>query len=601
MKKRNRTLDNISSKIHELEKQGFTPIGISYLDDGGSKPGGDIQNISAGIVSTFSDGGQIGRTLSKIEKSVIPLKVNMEITEFVPDSAMKKNNLFRNNAIPVVYEGVGTEGKGYIPWGAGNRLPNFIFHTAYSLPYTARSLQFQRDEIVGLGVEFKYRCNTYVNGELKTKEIPYKDAGEWLLGKIRSLGEKIRSKNPDGQMVVDMLNIQSGGEMKLGSDEYELRRLEEEYRTWERVSKEVQEFEQNNDLHKHEMACMTDFVAMEMYYPLIGLSRGKPGTDWEPKIVSIRHIPCVAARVEEMDENRNINFVYYSDRWREYSDTVFTCISPKKNEIVDYPALPEMGTLAKLRNIVERKKKVGVRSRPTWFCLPRRMPSMNSLYYTRPTWWSIYTSMAYDYAATLIADRAAARRNATMWGKIIMVNHEYLQQLWNARGCDTAEKREMLRQELKKNIDNFLRKRDNNGATAMFESVLSPDGNTLWDSIKIVDVPMNSNAVADANKTELSEISNVIFLAMGIHTLLIGNDINSTGNSGTAHRELDLLKQKQLAPMLNDYLSFLNFIRDWNDWDPKHGVWRGLQMSLTTLDSSKTGTKTIDSNGEAQN
>ena len=483
----------------------------------------------------------------------------------------------------------------------GNRLPNFIFHTAYSLPYTARSLQFQRDEIVGLGVEFKYRCNTYVNGELKTKEIPYKDAGEWLLGKIRSLGEKIRSKNPDGQMVVDMLNIQSGGEMKLGSDEYELRRLEEEYRTWERVSKEVQEFEQNNDLHKHEMACMTDFVAMEMYYPLIGLSRGKPGTDWEPKIVSIRHIPCVAARVEEMDENRNINFVYYSDRWREYSDTVFTCISPKKNEIVDYPALPEMGTLAKLRNIVERKKKVGVRSRPTWFCLPRRMPSMNSLYYTRPTWWSIYTSMAYDYAATLIADRAAARRNATMWGKIIMVNHEYLQQLWNARGCDTAEKREMLRQELKKNIDNFLRKRDNNGATAMFESVLSPDGNTLWDSIKIVDVPMNSNAVADANKTELSEISNVIFLAMGIHTLLIGNDINSTGNSGTAHRELDLLKQKQLAPMLNDYLSFLNFIRDWNDWDPKHGVWRGLQMSLTTLDSSKTGTKTIDSNGEAQN
>lgn len=592
MKKRNRILDTVSSRVKELEKQGYEAIGMSFVK-------GKAEDISPGLVDTFPSEGRVGKVLSSIAKGVDPSRQNVEMLEFKPDSEMVANNLFRNNAVPVLYEGVGSDGKGYIPWGAGNRLPNFIFNTAYSLPYTARSLQFQRDEIVGLGVQFNYRITTYTNGELRTREIPYQDAGTWLEERIAEIRNKIRLRNPE-QFTVNMMNLGSSGKPAPGTEESRLAKLEEEYSTWQRVSAEVREFCENNDLHKHELACMTDFVAMEMYYPLIGLSRGKPGADWEPKIVSIRHIPCVSARVEEMDENRRINFVYFSDRWREYSDSAYTCIKPSLNEIVAYPALPEMGAMSHLRNIVSRKKKVGVRSRPTWFCMPRRMPSMNSLYYTRPTWWSIYTSQAYDYAATLIADRAAARRNATMWGKIIMINHEYLVQLWNANGCDTAAKRKALREQLKKNIDDFLRKRDNNGATAMFETVVAPDGHTLWDSVKIVDVPMNNHAIADANKTELSEISNVIFLAMGIHTLLIGNDITSTGNSGTAHRELDLLKQKQLSPMLTDYLSFLNFIRDWNNWDPAHGVWRGLQMSLTTLDNSKTGIKRITNDGETQ-
>lgn len=601
MNKRNKTLDSISARVKELEKKGYEPIGMAYSKEKG-------ENVySNGMVATFSDGGELNAALKRIADGKAPDERNREMLEFTMPANIEQNNgAFRNGAIPVVFENVGSDGKGYIPWGAKNRLPNFIFNTAYSLPYTARSLQFQRDLIVGLGVEFNYRYSYMAGGKLHTHEIPYKDAGCWLLGRIAELRQQISRENPSDEdegpvAVIDFEQMTAETkEDKPGTPKYELRKLEGQYETWLRVNREVMEFTQNNDLLKHEMACMTDFVAMEMYYPLLGLSRGKPGEDWNPKIVSLRHIPCVAARVEEMDENRRSNYVYYSDRWREYSDGGYTCLNPKANEIVAYPTLSEMGGLAELSDIVRRKKKVGVRSRPTWFCMPRKMPSMNALYYTRPTWWSIYTSQAYEYAATLIADRAASRRNATMWGKIIMVNHEYLVQLWNANGCDTADKRMALRNELKSNIDNFLRKRDNNGATAMFEKVLSPDGSTLWDSIEIVDVPMNNHAVADANKTELSEISNVIFLAMGIHTLLIGNDITSTGNSGTAHRELDLLKQKQVAPMLCDYLSLLNFIRDWNDWDPEHGVWRGMQMSITTLDNSKTGTKKVNNRGETQ-
>ena len=72
MKKRDETLDNIPSKIHELEKQGFTPIG-AYLDDGGSKPGGDIKN-SVPAVAPSPTSSRIGRTFSKIEKLSHPVK-----------------------------------------------------------------------------------------------------------------------------------------------------------------------------------------------------------------------------------------------------------------------------------------------------------------------------------------------------------------------------------------------------------------------------------------------------------------------------------------------------------------------------------------------
>ena len=121
----------------------------------------------------------------------------------------------------------------------------------------------------------------------------------------------------------------------------------------------------------------------------------------------------------------------------------------------------------------------------------------------------------------------------------------------------------------------------------------------MWDSVKIIDVPLNKNENVSANKTELTEISNVIFMAMGIHSALIGNEINAgSSTGGTFQRELDLLKQKQVAPMQKDYLELLNFIRDFNDWDSAHGEWRVNTMSLTTLDASKTGTTVVNDKGE---
>jgi hypothetical protein len=596
MSKKNKTLDTIRAEVQKLQGEGFEPLGMSYTDkEGNLYPDSAMPESGVFEVTSKTD-----LTLESVRNGKNPVDYAQELFEFKPNPSEKEDSpLFRQTVIPVKYANVGTPNLGYIPWGPSNNLPNFIFDTGYSNPYIARSLQFMRDQITGLGVEFVYRWSRYSNGTVVTSEIPYSEAGPLIRGRIAELEAQLgiapnEIEDADLVQVVDF-NRQPVTP-KPGSPRYELNKLYADYETWERVNEEVQDFCRNNNLYKHQLACMTDFVAMDMYYPLIGLSRGEPGKEWKPKIVSIRQIPCVAARLEEMDEKRVSRHVYYSDRWRAKNG--YLGLLPKLNEIVAYPALPETNLMGELRSVVNKKKRVGVRSRPTWFCVPRRMPAMNALYYTRPTWWSVYTSQIYEYASTLIADRAAARRNSTMWGKIIMINHEYLASLWAANGCTDEQSKMAFRRKLKENIDNFLKNRNNNGATVMFESVVSPNGNEMWDSVRIIDVPFADKQVTQANKTELSEISNVIFLAMGMHSLLMGNEIAASATGGTAQRELDLLKQKQLAPMQKDYLDFLTFVRDWNDWDPTHGAWRSRQMSLTTLDASKTGTAVVDGSGE---
>ena len=597
--KDNPVIKELQKEVAALKQQGYEEVAMSYPTENG---GFDTYIVGG---EGFGYENELMKNYVGISKVSTPQREFVQISsDFEPQAALPKDSpLFQKRIIPVDVDGCGSKGKGYVPWGAQNRLPNFIFQTAYSLPYIARSLSYTRDTIVGLGCEFMYRFTRYSGGTVTTKMIPYKDAGVLIRHRIMELMQQLSDgDNGEGEATVNFssftLNSKKETAPKPGTLEFELQLLQKDYEVWEKVNAEVTEFCKINSISKHMTKCMTDFVPLEMYFPIISLEVGLPGEEWKPKISKISSIDCVATRVEEMDDEHEINYVYHSDVWRGYGG--YELLLPKSDQIVAYAALPENNPLEVLRDIVHKKRNNGVRSRPLHFCIPRRMPSMNSLYYTQPTWFSVYTSKLYDYAFTMISDRAAAKLNGTMFGKLIFVNKDYMESLMAANGCKTKEERLAFRKKFKDNIDQFLKDRRNNGATAMFDTFVSPNGE-LWDSIKIVDVPLNADNVT-ANKTELTEISNAIFLTMGLHSAVIGNDISASGSSGgTVHRELDLLKQKQLSPMQKDYLDFLNFIRDFNDWDPEHGEWVSKQMSLTTLDASKTGTTTITGDGQKLN
>ena len=89
-------------------------------------------------------------------------------------------------------------------------------------------------------------------------------------------------------------------------------------------------------------------------------------------------------------------------------------------------------------------------------------------------------------------------------------------------------------------------------------------------------------------QTELEELSNIVFLALQIHSVLIGNSIGASSSGGTQQREMYELKKLLTVPTQRLLLKPYYVARDFNGWD-EHLEWEIGQMTLTTLDRNKNG------------
>jgi hypothetical protein len=286
-----------------------------------------------------------------------------------------------------------------------------------------------------------------------------------------------------------------------------------------------------------------------------------------------------------MDSNLRINHVYYTERWRKDATAELDA-----REIVAYPAVQNKTMLGGWKNIVARNQRTRLKDRPAWVACPIRYPSPNP-YYPRAAWWSIFSSMVYNYANTLVIDKAIARQNSTMWSKIIFIDQDYLARIFDLQGAETPEEQEKSRNDIHNRVNNLLQQKENNGKTLLMDKYMGPDGKTVQYSIEIVDVPQPASGAE--TKDELEEISSIIFFAFGVHPALIGAVPGKSGSTGgTYQRELILIKQNLLDPARSLYLKFLQNIASFNGWD-KHAVWKISDLVLTTLDRSKTGTEEV--------
>lgn len=521
-------------------------------------------------------------------------------------SAHKTFGMFdskQSNPKPV--EHAGTPGLGYIPWGPDNDLPNKIYNLVASLPYTAAAIKFLIDLTVGRGPKLMYKWARYAGGTVEEKLIPYEHAGVLLRNRIRELRNELENRNassgnngrgesslpPLGSSIhwYDAVVPQSendGNNPEPGTLEYEIKQLEEDYKTWEEVLPEHERFVSENNLTLHFLECMTDYMHMDIYLPTIGFEIGKAG-EWSPKIRAVDRIPDVCGRLEQMDNMLRVNYVYYSEKWRQDSTAELG-----GREIVAYPAVQNKTMLNGWRNIVEKNKRTRVRERPSWVACPVRYPSMQNPYYPRPPWWSIFTSMVYNYASTLVVDKAIARENAVMWSKLIFIDQDYLARICDMEGAETPEEQEKIRNDIYNRVNKLLQNKENNGKSLMMDKYVAADGKTVHYSIEIVDVPQPASG-ADT-KDELEEISSIIFFAFGVHPALIGATPGKSGSTGgTYQRELMLIKQNLLDPARSLYLKFLQNIYAFNKWDSDHAVWKVADLVLTTLDRSKTGTEEV--------
>lgn len=567
-----------------------------------------------------------------------------------PNKAEKRGGgMFASVGNEKIVAKCGTEGKGYMEWGSGNRLPNTIALLTSLLPYTAAGVKFNTDTASGLGPRPKYRYSYYANGALVTKEIDYSEAGNYLEGKLIEahsalsvfyktcrdngvdLSKQLRTPSKksddddsqtlsaaaDDNITASAFGSQpegekdSNGNLTVTDAEIRVNQAIEQkllkqtadaelaYSVWERTNKEVSNFVKQNNLDLILLQLFNDMCHMGICFPELGLEQQalQQSTElWKPRITSVGYHSCLTCRLERMDEKNRINYVYVSNRWLDQTSMTVSTIC---GEIDAVPALDPQRPFASLQEKVvdtrlkaanEKKqgRTVAPKDRPTRFILPQFYPTLGRPYYPQPSWWTVFGGDIYKYVSTLIEDRVTNKENSNMWGKIIYIHTDYLNKLFMQEQAATKEDRDAIRNRIWNEINSFLKDRSNSGKTMLSFTFTGSDGKE-HDAYRIVDVPQSNKQTADANKTELEEAASIIFFALEIHPDLIGAVPGRTGSSGgTYQREMYEMKKLMMAPTQLLVLKMLETTRDFNEWD-SHLVWSIKQMSLTTLDRNASG------------
>lgn len=490
-------------------------------------------------------------------------------------------------------------GLGYVKWGPGNATPSVIPPLAMSLPYTASPLRYLADLITGLGVHLMYR---FPDGEL----CEYKDAGARLR---KMMDEESAPEDNDEDLWDESLYLSASGNGK----PRKLSPAEKAYKEWARSwygyddsdsddtpihVPGAKEFMEENNLDFHLSQCMQDHVMLDIFFPTVGLQRGRRG-QWKPKVVQVSMLPASSTRLSKMNEYRHINAVYFSDSFRKNGiGTRIADTDPEQQKIVMYPACMPQQLISDLRYIVESNQRTRIKDRPTWICCPTLYPSLNKPYYPQPAWWSIFTSKAFDFASTILYDKYKQRENNTTWGRIIYISLDYLDMMFADEGIagDKDKQLEYIN-ELDQSVETFLQRRENTGKMMRQFMWLGQDGKE-HHNVEIVDVADTVKDNVSAGKEELGLSTSPIFLALGVDPRLVGVPMVAASNGGTALREMQLLKQQQLSIHQKLYCQFLNTaVCTWNGW--ANAEFHIKQQTLTTLDNSKTGTVETISGEEA--
>ncbi|MBQ7685250.1 MAG: hypothetical protein IJT48_12265, partial [Bacteroidaceae bacterium] len=348
-------------------------------------------------------------------------------------------------------------GQGYVKWGAADNIPSVIPPLAMSSPYTAAPLRYIADLITGLGVHYMYRMP---DGEL----VEFRDAGELLQQKIdeeekNEEGNLFRSNNGSVHDAINNVKVNKA-----------LQRLRDLYADWERtwLGYDVEgsdgmkmhvpgakQFLEENNLDLHLSQCMQDHVMLDIYYPTIGLQRGRRGR-WSnperPRITRLSMLPSWGCRLGVRNEYNHINECYFSNSLRTKGAGV-TAVSTAGSADADrsfkmYPTAMPDSFLSDLSYIVESNQRTRINARPTWVVCPTYYPSLNKPYYPQPAWWSVFTSKAFDFSATILYDKYKQRDNATTFGSILYVSLDFLELAYGDLGIqgDLEKQREFVDQ-----------------------------------------------------------------------------------------------------------------------------------------------------------
>lgn len=580
------SIDQLQQRSEELKAQGYEAV----------RPAAFVGPNSDGS-RTFSWGEYAHSMLtSSAQGSAGSANARREI------SAVFGSSGGENKAKP---QNVGTPDLGFMEWGLGNRLPNLVYLLSKMSPFTAAGVDFVKKILVGRGPCAKYHYTQYVGGNITEKYIPFPSAGTLLRGQIADLKakEKQMSESENRNSYSENQSSESNNQFSQSvnqlsqsetedTDSEEMKSLKDALEEWKRTNKELQEFIDNNDLHQTYLDMAGDMSLMSQCFCELQLNqrqldengRPVPTSQWNPKIVGLKPRSVFTTRLERMDCQYRINYAYLSNQWLDSTQT----LTEADRRIAAVPYLAADTAVSDLKRHVReaRQQRVSRKNRPTRFIMSPR--DFGGPYYADALWHSIFAGSIFEYAFTIVDDRLTRKRNSNIIGRVIYIHQEYLKQLYTQQGENKSKTMAQIQQEVFTDINRWLSNPDNAGQALISAVFTGLDGkeHKAWE---IVEIESKANSQAQAEKTELQEISSIIFFAMGLDSKLIGNTPgDATSSGGTDLRERFLVKQIQFAPLQQLMLRPLEVISKFNGWDP-HLVWQIDREVLTTLDNSKTG------------
>lgn len=561
-------LQQLQQRSEELKKEGYVAVRPgSFVQPGnGQKVFSWNDYVHDQLMTTASMSASGGASSSSARRQV---------------STIFASSGGENLAKP---KGVGTEGLGFMEWGMNNRLPNIIWLLARMSPFTASGVDFIKKILVGHGPVPKYHYTQYVGGKITEKLIPFATAGVLLRGLIADLKAKeAEARQSDPQPFTT------------AEDSEEMKALKDALAKWEWTNEEIKHFCADNDLMDTYLQLAGDMSLMSQCFVELQLNQRQLGEDgtpvptsqWTPKVIGIRPRSIFTTRLERQDEQYRINYAYISNQWLDQSQQSGT-LKAEDIKIAAVPYLPAATAVKDLERKVReaRQSRVSRKNRPTRFIMSPR--DYGGPYYADALWHSIFAGSIFEYAFTIIDDRLTRKRNSSIIGRVIYIHQDYLAALFRQQGENKSKTIGQIQSEVFNDINSWLSNSDNAGQALVSSVFTGPDGkeHKAWE---IVEIESKANSQAQAEKTELQEISSIIFFAMGLDSKLIGNtpgDASSSG--GTDLRERFLVKQIQFAPLQQLMLRPLEVISQFNGWD-EHLVWQIDREVLTTLDNSKTG------------
>ncbi len=293
------------------------------------------------------------------------------------------------------------------------------------------------------------------------------------------------------------------------------------------------------------------------------------------KVRAIRHKEAVFSRWGKANAKGDINWHYYAD-WND---------NPTEKDIIATRVLDEFDTARDL-DIFKAQHKA------KRFIYPVYMPSPGKPYYSQPEWYSIFRSGWYDHSTMVPKLKKAILRNQLGVKFIIYVSQDYFKNICKMEGIDPNDRKaytERVNKE-KDAFNSFLagETNANKAILAIKDRVATASGTmeSKWIEITPIDNKIGGGEYID----DTESTANIICYAMGVHSSLIGATPGKSSSTlgGTQARELYMMKQACMKPIVDRVMRPLRFIKQYNGWDKDIYI-NVPEYIFTTLDQNKSG------------